>query len=72
MTTTPTIEIKRHFQALSEKETEELAGLVADMLVTFIKNRRSGRCGNAPPSSELPKETEMQHTGDNHGPGKND
>jgi len=72
VTTTPTIEIKRHFQTLSEKETEELVGLVADMLVTFIKNRRSGRCGNAPPSFESPKESEAQHTGDNHGPIKSE
>ena len=43
MTTTPSIEIKRHYEALSEKETDELVGTVADMLVTFIKNRKDER-----------------------------
>lgn len=38
--TTPSIDIKRHFEELSEKEKDELAGTVADMLVTFIKNRK--------------------------------
>ena len=40
MTTTPSIQIKRHYEALPEKETDEVVGTVADMLVTFIKNRK--------------------------------
>lgn len=43
MTTTPSIEIKRHYEALSEQETNEMVGTVADMLVTFIKNRKDER-----------------------------
>jgi len=43
VTTTPSIQIERHYEALSERETDELVGTVADMLVTFIKNRKDER-----------------------------
>ena len=62
MTTTPSIQIKRHYEALSERETDELVGTVADMLVTFIKTRKDARRGNRP-GPEQRQETESQHTG---------
>lgn len=43
MTTTPSTQIKRHYGALSERETDEPVGTVADMLVTFIKDRKDER-----------------------------
>lgn len=43
------IEIKRHHQTLSEKETGELVGTVADMLVAFVKNHKPGL---GPPGSD--------------------
>jgi len=60
MRTAHTIEIKRHFQKMSEKETEELVGAVADVLVTFIKNRKDERRENDP-ADRL--ETEAKRTG---------
>lgn len=62
MTTTPSIQITRHYEALSERETDELVGTVADMLVTFIKNRKDAR--RQPGRATGPKsETSTQHTG---------
>lgn len=62
MTTTPPIQIKRHYEALSERDTDELVGTVADMLVTFIKNRKGER--TEPDRTTGPKaETSTQHTG---------
>ena len=61
MTTTPPIQIMRHYEALSERETDELVGTVADMLVTFIKNRKNEqrRPGR---TTEPNSETSTQHT----------
>lgn len=39
MKQTPPIEIKRHYRRLSEKQTAELAGAVADLIVAFLKKR---------------------------------
>lgn len=40
---TPTcIEVTRHYASLSEKETEEVVGIVADMLVGFMKRGMPG------------------------------
>lgn len=62
MTTAPSIQITRHYEALSERETDELVGTVADMLVTFIKNRKDER--PEPGRTTGPKaETNTQHTG---------
>ena len=62
MTTTPSIQIERHYEALSERETDELVGTVADMLVTFIKNHKDER--TAPGRTTARKaETSTQHTG---------
>ena len=38
MTQTPRIEIKHHYSKLSPKETDELVGTVADLIVNFIKS----------------------------------
>lgn len=62
MTTTPPIQITRHYEALSERETNQLVGTVADMLVTFIKNRKDEQ--RRPGRTTEPKaETSTQHTG---------
>jgi len=42
MTTPPAIEFKRHYRRLSEKQTDELVGAVADLIVNFIKSRKGG------------------------------
>ena len=57
------IELKRHYRKLSEKQTDELAGAVADLIVGFIKSRG---CGRAPePSSAsvciVSKQGESKH-----------
>ena len=62
MTTTPSIEIKRHYEALSERETDELVGTVADMLLTFIKNRKDEQ-RRPSRTTEPNSETDTQHTG---------
>lgn len=36
------MEIKRHYTPLGEKETEEVIGIVADMLVGFMKRGMPG------------------------------
>lgn len=43
MTNAPSISIKRHYRKLSEKETDELVGAVADLIVARVKERGSGR-----------------------------
>ena len=35
------LEITRHVQPLSEKETDEVVDLVADLIVNFLKAKRS-------------------------------
>lgn len=41
---TPTcITLTRHYAPLSEKETEEVVGIVADMLVGFMKRGTPGK-----------------------------
>jgi len=62
VTTAPSIQITRHYEALSERETDELVGTVADMLVNFIKSRKDER--PKPGRTTGPKaETSTQHTG---------
>ena len=36
---TPRIEFKRHYHELSPKEIDELVGIVADLIVDFLKKR---------------------------------
>jgi len=36
------MEFKRHYRRLSEKQTNELVGAVADLIVNFIKSRCRG------------------------------
>jgi len=62
VTTTPPIQITRHYEALSERETDELVGTVADMLVTFIKNRKDER-RQADHIPEPKAENGTRHTG---------
>jgi hypothetical protein len=40
MPATPSIEVKRHYAELSEKETDELVAAVADLIVNFLKGSR--------------------------------
>lgn len=40
MPTPPPIELKRHFHTLSEKETDEVVDVVADLIVNFLKAKR--------------------------------
>lgn len=39
---TPTLKLKRHYAELSEKETDELASAMAELIVNFIKQKRKG------------------------------
>jgi len=66
MAETPTIELKRHYVPLSEKETEELVGVMADFVVDYIK-RRGG-----PGRNRVLNATETNREGEAHGPGKKD
>jgi len=43
MTNAPSISLKRHYRKLSEKETDELVGAVADLIVARVKEQGSGR-----------------------------
>ena len=40
MAATSPIELKRHYTELSEKETDELVAVVADLIMDFLKKRR--------------------------------
>jgi len=42
------MEFKRHYRRLSEKQTDELVGAVADLIVNFIKSRKGGRPAGSP------------------------
>lgn len=44
-----TIEIKRHCRQLSEKETDGLVDVVADLLVSFLKTRSGQVAPNSVP-----------------------
>ncbi|MFH1022105.1 MAG: hypothetical protein V1809_01810 [Planctomycetota bacterium] len=59
MAETPTIELKRHYVSLSQKETEELVGIMADFVVDHIK-----RCDG-------PGRNREEKHGEEHGPSKN-
>ena len=50
MSTAPSISIKRHYQRLSEEETDELVGALADLIVAYVKRRGGGQraCGDKP------------------------
>ena len=48
MRTPPAMEFKRHYRRLSEKQTDELVGAVADLIVNFIKSRKGGRPAGSP------------------------
>ena len=40
MAATSPIELKRHHREMSPKEIDELVGIVADLIVDFLKKRR--------------------------------
>lgn len=40
MPTPAPLQITRHVQQLSEKETDEVVGVVADLIVNFLKAKR--------------------------------
>jgi len=44
MPTRPTLHIKRHHGELSEKETDALVSVLADLIVAYLK-KRGGRPG---------------------------
>ena len=55
------IELRRHQRKLSERETEEVVGTVAELIVDFLKGgrqadrNRHGRIGTSPSSTEAAK-----------------
>ena len=51
---TPPIELKRHFHTLSEKETDEVVDVVADLIVNFLKAKRD-------PEQSAGREQERTH-----------
>jgi hypothetical protein len=51
---TPPIELKRHFHTLSEKETDEVVDVVADLIVNFLKAKRD-------PEQSAGREQEQTH-----------
>jgi len=53
------IELKRHYRRLSEKETDGLVDAVADLLVSFLKTRSE----QGPPSSGTRAGAEEQKCG---------
>jgi len=56
--TTPPIELKRHFHTLSEKETDEVVDVVADLIVNFLKSKREPE-----PSATRGQERDHERTG---------
>jgi len=65
--TTTAIELKRHYRKLSEKQTDELAGAVADLIVEFIKSRG---CGRAPEPSSVSEPAGNARREIQHGPSR--
>lgn len=59
------MEIKRHFTPLGEKETEEVVGIVADMLVAFLKRGMPGGKSTSSPAR-------TKHRSQQHSPGRYD
>jgi len=41
------IEVKRHYHELSPKEVDELVGIVADLIVDFLKKRDPEQTDNS-------------------------
>lgn len=54
MRNAPSIEIKRHCRKLSEKETDQLVGAVADLIVAFVKRQDNGQPGAAGNTEKSP------------------
>ena len=54
MPTTASIELKRHYHELSEKETNEVVETVADLIVNFLK-------GKSDPGQSVKRRQERTH-----------
>ena len=50
MPTRPPLHVTRHYSELSEKDTDALIGIVADLIVTHLKKR--GESPKAPSAAE--------------------
>lgn len=59
---TPTrFAIKRHYRALSEKETDAVVGAVADLIVTYLKKQSGLACpGEATATTNEPAERQEE------------
>ena len=44
MPTAAPLHVRRHFSGLSEKETDEVVGILADLIVTYLK--KGSGCSN--------------------------
>lgn len=56
MAATTSMELKRHYAQLSEKETEELIVSVADLIVDFLKgNKESAQSASAGVATTRPE-----------------
>ena len=55
MPTSAPLQITRHVQPLSEQETDEVVSVVADLIVNFLKTKRSPE-----PPTERSREQEVK------------
>lgn len=62
------IEIRRHFTPLEKKQADEIVGIVADMLVGFLKRGMPGDKGK-PPSTDTMKRSPQTSPGGYDAPG---
>lgn len=46
------IELKRHYSELSEKDTDAVVGILADLIVTYLKNKNRTAAGNGNETQE--------------------
>jgi hypothetical protein len=57
----PRLNITRHYEALTEKETDEVVGLVADLIVAYLR-KEAGRAASIPderPGRSTPNRKEV-------------
>ena len=47
------LQVRRHYGGLSEKETDEVVGILADLIVTYLK-KRSGSADSASAAAPVP------------------
>ena len=53
MTSRTQLDLRRHYGKLSEKETDEVIGILADLVVTYLK-KRSGSADSASAAAPVP------------------